>query len=124
MRKSWLLLGIFPGLSMPPYLGESSLTPLLASKICICASSFPKDDVTNLQRLCWDRIGIRDAAMYQCTWAVGAFLGNSECVALDHLLASHKLSKGTSRREESLRETMSPRHCPLASESQDFQIEF
>lgn len=47
VRKNWLLLGIFPGLRMPPYLGESSLTPLLASRICICAFSFPKDDVTN-----------------------------------------------------------------------------
>lgn len=47
VRKNWPLLRIFPGLRMPPYFGESSLTPLLASRICICAFSFPKDDVTN-----------------------------------------------------------------------------
>lgn len=83
VRKELAAPRNFAGLSMPSYLGESSLTPLLASRICICTSSFPEDDVRNFQRLSWDHSGIRAAACER-TWAVGAFVGSSECVALDH----------------------------------------
>lgn len=55
MRENWPPLESLPGLSVSPYLGDSSLPPLLASRICICTSSFPEDDVTNLQRLYWDQ---------------------------------------------------------------------
>lgn len=41
-ERNWPLLGIFPGPSMPFYLGESSLPPFLASKIYICTSSFQR----------------------------------------------------------------------------------
>lgn len=62
---------------MPPYLGESSLTLLLASRICICTSSCPKGDVTGFQRLSWDHVGLGDAVVCVCapglcglSWAV------------------------------------------------------
>lgn len=94
-ERIWPLLGIFPGLSMPSHLGESSLTSLLASRICICTSSCPKDDVMGFQRLSWDHTGLGDALLCVRTWAVWALLGNSECVALDCPLASHELTKST-----------------------------
>lgn len=55
-----------------------------------------------LQRRRWDHTGIRDAAGYQHTWAVGAFLDNAEGVASNHPLAFHALIKGTSCMQEPL----------------------
>lgn len=98
-QRNWPLLGIFPGPSMSSYLGESSLTALLASRICICKSSFPKDDVMGFQRLSRDHIGLGSATVCERTCAVRAFLDNSECVTSDCPLASCELTKVTSRRQ-------------------------
>lgn len=53
--ENWPPLGRLPGPSVSPGLEDSSLTPLLASRTCVCTSSFPEDDVTSLRRLRWDQ---------------------------------------------------------------------
>lgn len=58
---------VFPGLGMPLYLGESSLTFLLASKSCICTLSLPTDDVTGHE----DRSEALELAVLQSRVAPG-----------------------------------------------------
>lgn len=94
----------------------SSLAPLLASRICICTLSCPKDDVTDFRRLCWDwRVGC--AARCEGAWAAGVSqAGMSQCVALGHPLASHEHTKGPSWRKGASWRGSATLSCSLASE--------
>lgn len=66
--ENWPPLGSLPGPSVSPDLGDSSLTPLLASRTCVCTSSFPEDDVTSLRRLRWDQ---SESWTFQCVSVPG-----------------------------------------------------
>lgn len=120
-ERNWPLLGIFPGPSMPSYLGESSLPLFLALKIYICTSSFPKDEVTDFQRLSWD---LKGSAMPQCRSAPGLWAPSWAILNILLWIAPSLPMKMPNGGREPHGETLSPCHCLLASEPQDFQMTF
>lgn len=120
-ERNWPLLGIFPGPSMPSYLGESSLPPFLALKIYSCLSSFPKDEVTDFQRLSWD---LKGSVMPQCRSAPGLWMPSGAILNILLWIAPSLPMKMPNGGREPHGKTLSPSHCPLASEPQDFQMAF
>lgn len=82
---------------------------------------FPKDEVTDFQRLSWD---LKGSVRPKCRSAPGLWAPSGAPLNILLWIAPSLPMKMPNRGREPHGEMLSPSHCPLASEPQDFQMAF